>query len=84
MFPDVYTVRQVQGELDKIIEQGVVNLVELLNNDENKHSTKEDSDQQVKKEVGSAIGFLKLYLRFKFLKYFNGKEPITTTTKQQN
>jgi len=51
MFPDVYTVRQVQGELDKIIEQGVVNLVELLNNDENKLSTKEDSNQQVKKEV---------------------------------
>ncbi len=57
MFPDVYTVRQVQGELDNIIEQGVVNLVELLNNDENKLSIKEDSNQQVKKEVGSAIVF---------------------------
>lgn len=36
MFPDVQTVREVQNELDSVIERGVINIVELLNNkDEN-------------------------------------------------
>ena len=61
MFPDVQTVRQVQGELDTIIEQGVVNLVELLNNDENKVSTKKDSKEEINKEV--CLGLLSRKVR---------------------
>ena len=61
MFPDVLTVRQVQGELDTIIEQGVVNLVELLNNDENKVSTKKDSKEEINKEV--CLGLLSRKVR---------------------
>ena len=61
MFPDVHTVRQVQGELDTIIEQGVVNLVELLNNDENKVSTKKVSKEEINKEV--CLGLLSRKVR---------------------
>ena len=61
MFPDVQTVRQVQGELDTIIEQGVVNLVELLNNDENKVSTKKGSMEEINKEV--CLGLLSRKVR---------------------
>jgi hypothetical protein len=32
MFPDVAIVREVQQELDTVIEEGVVNIVNLLKN----------------------------------------------------
>jgi len=34
MFPDVDTVRQIQQELDRVVEEGVANLVQLLKNSE--------------------------------------------------
>ena len=39
MFPDVVIVREVQTELDLVIENGVVNIVQLLKNRENEFST---------------------------------------------
>ena len=35
MFPDIGIVREVQLELDSVIEAGVNNLVQLLKNNEN-------------------------------------------------
>ena len=39
MFPDVVLVREVQAELDLVIENGVVNIVQLLKNRETEFST---------------------------------------------
>lgn len=40
MFPDIGIVREVQLELDSVIEAGVNNLVQLLKNNENEFSSK--------------------------------------------
>jgi hypothetical protein len=40
MFPDVTIVREVQTELDNVIENGVLNIVELLKNRETEFSTR--------------------------------------------
>jgi hypothetical protein len=39
MFPDIELVRSVQQELDKVIEEGVANIVQLLKSSESKVST---------------------------------------------
>ena len=39
MFPDVELVRSVQQELDKVIEEGVANIVQLLRSSESPGST---------------------------------------------
>ena len=40
MFPDIQIVREVQTELDSVIEEGVRNLVHLLKNQENDFSNR--------------------------------------------
>ncbi len=40
MFPDIEIVREVQTELDSVIEEGVRNLVYLLKNQENHFSNR--------------------------------------------
>ena len=40
MFPDVEIVREVQTELDTVIEAGVVNIVDLLKNQETDYSSR--------------------------------------------
>jgi len=40
MFPDIQIVREVQTELDTVIEEGVANIVHLLKNQENEFSSR--------------------------------------------
>lgn len=47
MFPDVELVRSVQQELDKVIEEGVANIVQLLKSSESSvssNTSKADED----------------------------------------
>ena len=51
MFPDVQIVREVQIELDKVIEEGVINIVQLLKNNENEYSSRTSFLDEDKLEV---------------------------------
>ena len=46
MFPDVEIVRQVQHELDKVVEEGVEDLVKLLKNSETPVSNRWTTDEE--------------------------------------
>lgn len=46
MFPDVEIVRQVQHELDKVVEESVENLVKLLKNSETPVSNRWTTDEE--------------------------------------
>jgi len=56
MFPDVQIVREVQIELDKVIEEGVINIVQLLKNNENEYSSRTSFLDEDKLEVKSRQG----------------------------
>jgi len=52
MFPDVGIVREVQQELDTVIEEGVVNIVNLLKNQVSLLSLSQDCNLRIFAAVG--------------------------------
>ena len=52
MFPDVVIVREVQNELDAVINEGVTNIVQLLKERETDFSSKVNEIDEFSFEVG--------------------------------